>query len=158
MTYQTRSAYGLSTAADEHWSRRGLCKDAPDLWTSDRVRDHEYAMHVCGHCPVYGPCAAAAPTGQYLGAVVAGVFYDSRGTALAGWPAPVKACALCGGGPDRQPDPEQHGCDADRHDTIRAYQDHGCRCPEAVERMRAAWRRTNRAHAARQRLARAGVL
>lgn len=49
-------------------------------------------------------------------------------------------------------------CAATRHNTVRAYPEHHCRCPEIVARMRARWRREHSRPGARRRLNRDQVL
>lgn len=45
-------------------------------------------------------------------------------------------------------------CTATRHNTTRAYREHGCKCPEIVARMRAAWSREQRQKSQARREAR----
>jgi hypothetical protein len=85
----TRTAWGLDTDADEHWSVRGACrKGDPDAWTdvicngqSIALRNQD-ALRTCRVCPVIEQCredGAAMATTARAGQIIGGVFYGKKG-------------------------------------------------------------------------------
>lgn len=79
MNRLTRSTWGLSKAADTHWSAAGVCRDDPDWWSDVQPQGLEpqnfAALEGCAACPVQAECAADAVIGPRLINQVRGGFW-----------------------------------------------------------------------------------
>lgn len=95
---ESRRASGYPGNADNRWMDRGLCRTEQGNWyPTSSVKEAEYAVSVCGNCPVEHECLQYALRTKQREGIWGGTLEAERVGVKPGEPPRKRFCQNCGG-------------------------------------------------------------